>query len=373
MGFRLRVGNQLGGWITVKGQQYEVKNHEIVVDDLHTANFMVEHCACSLLGSETIQIAKSIIVKRGRGLGDILMMTPILRKLKNLYPHLRITYACDFIFLDVLKHLPYIDRIVTIPQLGYHLNESWLTENDGTRTPSDFWINCDGIAEDMKNHDQIASMHRIDIFGQIAGLTFTPEERRLDYVVTEEEAAWAQLKWAEFKLTQEDKVLAMAVRTTCYNRNMPLDKFKRIAELATQNGWKVILFDHDGAFGWEAPGVVNMTGRTSIRQMAALMSKCTLFFGPDTGAWHLACAMNLPNVVYFGAMDWKLRVTMPKTRVIVKNVTCYPCNRYDCHWHTKLACLNIPAEYCWNEIDTLDKELVGDKVIPAGKELVSVH
>lgn len=373
MGYRLRVSSQLGGWITVKGQQYEVKNHEIEVDDLHTANFMVEHCGCALLGVETLPLAKSILVKRGRGLGDVLMMTPVLRKIKKLYPEAKITYACDLIFLEVLKYLPYIDRIVTIPQLGYHMNDSWITENDGSRTMQEFWINCDGIAENMENHSQIASMHRIDIFGQMAGLKFEEDERTLDYLVSEQEAAWANKEWTALGLTKDDKVLAMAVRTTCFNRNMPLDKFKRISELATQNGWKVMLFDHDGLFGWEAPGIINMTGKTGIRQMGALMAKCSMFFGPDTGAWHMACALNLPNVVYFGAMDWKLRVTMKKTRVIVKNVACYPCNRYDCQWHTKLACVDITPEYCWEQIRDVDKELVGDKILAPERKLALVH
>lgn len=363
MSYRLRVANQLGGWLTVMGVTYDVKDHMIEVEDLHTANMLVEHHGCSLSGGDAIKLAKTIVFKRGRGLGDVLLMTPVLRKFKKENPNTIITFACDFIFLDVLKYLPYIDRIITQPQFGSNKDKCWIQESDGSQTFQDYWVNCDGI--ELLEQTTIATYHRSDIFAQGAGILLLDGERNLDYLVTEEENAWAKDFLAQKGVAYGDKVLGMAVRSTARNRNMDANRFHKIADLANQNGWKIIVFDHDGQFGWEAPGVINMTGKTTIRQMGALISRCTMFFGPDSGAWHLASALNVPNVVYFGAINWKLRVTMPRTKVIFKNVACYPCDRYDCHWHTKFDCVDISPERCWGEIEAFEKTLP--------KELANVH
>lgn len=341
----------------VHGRSYEVNEWHVTVDDLHTANFLVEHSACTILGVEAVKRAKNILVKRGQGLGDILMMTPMLRKIKAENPDAKLTFACFEIFEDVCRGLPYIDRIVTTGQLGFHLDESWVIEADGSKTLFDYWINCDGIAEHKENNEKIATMHRVDIFGELAGFSFTETDRKLDFHLYDEDRAWAAKEWKRLGLREDEKVLAMAVRTTCFNRNMPAEKFRAVAQMATEGGWRVMLFDHDGAFGWEGPGIVNKTGRTTIRQMAALLERCRMFFGPDTGAWHLACSLGLPNVVYFGAIDWRLRITMPKTRVMHKKPACYPCNRYDCHWPVKLECIDLDPRALWELIDRYDGEL----------------
>lgn len=372
MGYKLKHPSINSGSIQFKGQAYEVRDWMFEVADLHSANYLVEHSGCQLIGLEKVKTAQKIIIKRGQGLGDVLMMTPIMRKIKELNPGASITFACFPLFLEVCKHLPYIDRIVETPQLGYHLDTCWVTESNGSRSMHDLWINCDGIAE-RANENIISTTHRVDIFADIANIKLSPEERRLDYVVTKEEAEWAKRFLKESFVNESDKVLGMAVRSTAANRNMHADRFQKVAELAASCGWRIIVFDHDAKFGWEGNGIINMTGKTTLRQMGALISQCDMFFGPDSGAWHMASAINVPNVVYFGAIDWKLRVTMPRTRVIFRPVPCYPCNRYDCHWNIKHECVDISPDRIWATIQGFDQELgsrPSPRVIPFVNEKV---
>lgn len=53
---------------------------------------------------------------------------------------------------------------------------------------------------------------------------------------------------------------------------------------------------------------VNLTGRTTLKQLAALSSRCALFFGVNTGPMHIASAVG-PKVValigYGDAVDWR--------------------------------------------------------------------
>jgi ADP-heptose:LPS heptosyltransferase len=50
-----------------------------------------------------------------------------------------------------------------------------------------------------------------------------------------------------------------------------------------------------------APTAINLIGRTSVLELAALMSRLRLFLTADTGPLHVACAAGIPIVALFGA------------------------------------------------------------------------
>src|SRR5258708_39077386 len=48
---------------------------------------------------------------------------------------------------------------------------------------------------------------------------------------------------------------------------------------------------------------INLTGKTAIADLPALLSQCHLFVGNDSGAMHVAAAVCLPVVAVFGPTD----------------------------------------------------------------------
>jgi ADP-heptose:LPS heptosyltransferase len=46
---------------------------------------------------------------------------------------------------------------------------------------------------------------------------------------------------------------------------------------------------------------MNVVGKTTLRQTAALLKRCHLYVGNDTGAMHVAAAMDTPVVALFGS------------------------------------------------------------------------
>jgi heptosyltransferase-2 len=47
--------------------------------------------------------------------------------------------------------------------------------------------------------------------------------------------------------------------------------------------------------------VINLVGRTTLRQMGALFQHCHLFVGNDTGPTHIAAAVGVPVIALFGS------------------------------------------------------------------------
>jgi len=384
---KLKSTHPLSGCVVVFGQSYDIKPDVsrrfgiVEVPDLHTANFMAEHMGYQFMGYERIRRAKKIVIRRGRGIGDVLMVVPIARMLMADDPGKQITLACDIPKMDLAKHLPYFTRVVPLNRLQFHQDKVWVVDADGMNPDEhDTWINLENLAE--TDPDQ-AIHHRIDLFARAAGfdIPLQPHQRALEMRLTKDEADAGRRRLVSLGWRPGEKLLAMAVRSTSENRNMPSHIFREVADRAARDGWKILILDHDSMFGWEGPGVINLAGKTlgeeENRQVASLIVHATMFFGPDSGLWHMANALHVPNTVYFGAMDWRLRVTGP-TRVLFRNVACYPCNTYGCHWHKKHACIDLSSEEIWREIlvhhrQVSENAIVVSKPMPPQRETHSVQ
>jgi heptosyltransferase-2 len=76
--------------------------------------------------------------------------------------------------------------------------------------------------------------------------------------------------------------------------------------------------------------IIDLTGRTDIPLLAALLKRCAVFVTNDTGAMHVGAAIGVPVVALFGPTDPK--TTSPVgTHVILRHpVPCSPCLLREC-------------------------------------------
>lgn len=82
------------------------------------------------------------------------------------------------------------------------------------------------------------------------------------------------------------------------------------------------------------PRVVNLVGRLSLPQLAALCVQADLVIGPDSGPVHLAAAAGAQVLVLFSgtnrAAQW--RPWGPRVAIVEHAVACSPCHRTQCPW-----------------------------------------
>jgi heptosyltransferase II len=111
----------------------------------------------------------------------------------------------------------------------------------------------------------------------------------------------------------------------------------RFAELANQlqAQWDadVILFgaagetDVSSAIASEmrrAP--IDLTGKTTVADLPALLSQCHVFIGNDSGAMHVAAAVGLPAVAIFGPTDaFGTAPVTPRHSIVRQQPYCSPC------------------------------------------------
>jgi heptosyltransferase-2 len=121
-----------------------------------------------------------------------------------------------------------------------------------------------------------------------------------------------------------------------------------IVRLARESGVRCLMFgaggDRDSGREIESSlphdvRVVNLIGRTDLRLLAGVITRCSAFVSNDSGAMHLAAALGVPVVAIFGPTDE--RVTSPlggpdksgqlvTPDVLTHPVFCRPCMLRDC-------------------------------------------
>jgi lipopolysaccharide heptosyltransferase II len=71
---------------------------------------------------------------------------------------------------------------------------------------------------------------------------------------------------------------------------------------------------------------IDLTGKTSIADLPALLSQCHLFLGNDSGAMHVAAAVGLPVVAIFGPTDpLGTAPVTPRSSIVQQKPFCSPC------------------------------------------------
>lgn len=72
--------------------------------------------------------------------------------------------------------------------------------------------------------------------------------------------------------------------------------------------------------------VLNLAGRTGLRELACLFARADLVITLDSGPLHLACAAGAPAVALFGpTAPWRTGPFGPRAAVVRKELACSPC------------------------------------------------
>ncbi len=87
----------------------------------------------------------------------------------------------------------------------------------------------------------------------------------------------------------------------------------------------------------------NLSGKCTIRQSAAILKRCKLAVGAETGLAHIACAVGTPNVILLGGGHFgRFMPYSPETSAVVNPLECFGCN-----WQCK-----YPTVHCIQDVQT---------------------
>jgi len=90
------------------------------------------------------------------------------------------------------------------------------------------------------------------------------------------------------------------------NKNWSVENYLKLIELIKSKypHFQIVVLGSYGDYGrLVSDKVIDLCGKTDIKQLAAVLSKSALAIGADTGSMHLASVLNIPSVFIFGASD----------------------------------------------------------------------
>lgn len=146
------------------------------------------------------------------------------------------------------------------------------------------------------------------------------------------------------------------------SKRWPADNFFSLIDRFTEKGsGTVILIGGEKEGPLVLPylekrrGIVNMTGKTSLTELCALLDQADLFVGNDSGPSHLSAALGRNTVVLFsGTNDWRLwEPRGAAVRVIHHPVPCSPCHEKVCPLPRHECMENITVDRVMGQIQEL--------------------
>lgn len=157
--------------------------------------------------------------------------------------------------------------------------------------------------------------------------------------------SWATKEWPQEKWYSLIKSLQYRANFVCLGGPKEATQYKPLMDSLAAEG-----IDHI---------MLNMLGKTTLQEVGALIESCDVVVTADTGALHIALALNKPVVALFGPTDPKLWGPLTGTFKVLINdeLHCLGCRKRRCP---------KPDQYCMSGIEPVRVkkaifELIGDR------------
>ncbi|MFH0793392.1 MAG: lipopolysaccharide heptosyltransferase II [bacterium] len=309
-----------------------------------------------------------ILVKMVNWVGDTLLTTPTLRALRRGCRGAEISVVARPWVSGVLENNPDIDRLIVADEkespLAYWRLVSKLRAEKfdlGISLPNSFsaafllWSSrvtkrvgyaLDGrsflLTHPVKVKPEILKMHQVEYYlNLLNGLCDVKgAERKLVLEVSDEDRRGVDELLEERGLSRNRLLVGMAPGATYGSaKRWHADRFAKVADYLADT-YQAEIFAMGSAKESAIAAEVqknsrvelrDLTGKIGLRAMAALMERLALFVCNDSGAMHVAAALDVPLVAIFGSTDWVTTAPCSKEATIVrKEIECAPCLEREC-------------------------------------------
>jgi heptosyltransferase-3 len=107
----------------------------------------------------------------------------------------------------------------------------------------------------------------------------------------------------------------------------------------------------------------SLAGKTTLREMAALLQMSRLHVGVDSAPPHIAAAVGTPTVTIYGPSDWRdWAPPGDRNQVVLPDMVCSPCHKKGCDGSGRSKCLdNLSVAKVQNAVEAMLNNLVFKK------------
>ena len=342
---------------------------------------------------------RSILLVKLSAIGDVVHTLPLLEVLRKNFPEARIDWLVEEEASPMIEGHKDIDHVIV------SFRKSWqkklLSPKGGPAVVSE----VKRFLRDLRSHeyDLVIDLHGLLKSGLLTGLArgqrkigftggkegsilfltdrpypFDYNRHALDRYLQAAEYLGCEINsWkGEIPLQSEDRdridrlladhfspddtLIAMNPMARWVTKLWDEQRFSLLAQRLREELSCIVLFtggpsDHpviERIVGSLNPPPLNLAGKTTLRELAYLYTRCRLVVTTDTGPMHIAAAMGVPVVALFGpTAPWRTGPYGKGHTVLQEKLECSPCFRKTC---SHLTCMkSITVEEVFDTVKKL--------------------
>jgi lipopolysaccharide heptosyltransferase I len=320
---------------------------------------------------------RRILLIKPSAIGDVVHTLPILALLRRRWPEAHLAWLLTPACAGLLDGHPLLDEVIVFER--HHFGRGWrdpasalsLIEflKDLRRNRYDLVIDLQGLLRSGLLAWQTRAPVRIGFANarELAPIFYTHrvpidslEQHAIDRYLRVAEALGCEVDRPiefPFHVTDEDRAQIAAMLngsgryavllpgTNWPTKRWPVERYAAlVAPLRERFGLTSVVAGSPDEIDLAAQieGGANLAGKTTLRQLAALIERAALVIANDSGPMHIAAAMNRPLVTLFGPTN--PRRTGPYRRensVLRVDIPCSPCYSRKCSHQSCLQWLQV--------------------------------
>lgn len=312
-------------------------------------------------------LRKKILIFKLSSLGDLILISPGIRAIRKHFPDGKITLMTDFAAREIVELCPYLDEILYIDKKAYwkslpqiikklsshafdisidFQNNRWThLVSFLSRIPNRYgfqrkwgWPCLNHRAEDYQPLPPV--QHQFQIL-KLLGIPLKNDH--LEFWTTEKDKINAEkllLESGPDGIDINRPIVGINIGASWVTKRWPAFHISEFASKIQKDGKTQVVLTgspKEAAFEKEILSLTqsrlfSIVGKTTLRELGALIQRCSFFVSTDSAPLHMATAFGTPTIALFGPTDPKRHLPPgEKTIFLQQKVDCGPCYRSYCN------------------------------------------
>ncbi len=331
-------------------------------------------------------MTETVLVLRFSAVGDVVLTSPAIEALRRALPDARIVYAIKERLAHIVRQNPNVDDVVALrpgegplsyarrlravqPTAVLDLHGKIRSKILKTLMPGVRKVTWhkrdfrDTLPVKLALRPYHSSMLFADRYHaaveQLVGKSLP--RGRLQYFLGPEDVAEADRVMRAAGLDPEKPLVGLSPGANWETKRWPAERFAGLARRALAQGLQVAVQGSASEaplgqiIAQLAPGAVDLSGRLDLKALGGFVSRCAAFVANDSGPMHIARALGVPTLAFFGSTDPEM-FAFEGHRVLFAGVPCAPCSffgRRRCPRGHFRCMLDLDEERAWGALSPL--------------------
>ena len=345
-------------------------------------------------------------------MGDLIQTTPLLQGLRHKYPDAQITLMVSSDFENAISLIPDIDDSIVFNLRQFKESEDWEDEswvkiyryiesklNDIRGKSYDMLVNlshsrfsalmvhylkvnnvigfyCNNSGDRMTGHPWMQyfgtepfnrnfnEFNLVEIFSRSAGID--PAGKEIKVAENRYHASDDKFLSTVLNEAKNNLVIGFQIGSSLENRRWSTASFAKLADLLAEklNARIFLLGVASESKSAEEMiqqtkrknNIVDLTGKTDLKQLAGLLKRCAYLVTNDTGTMHLAAALNTKIIGLFfaHAHPFETAPFSPGHLIFQARISCAPCS-YGVHCNNIICVEKVLPEHILSFIENYEQ------------------